>query len=84
MNIRKTNDGRLVLGDPNTTCASCGASAVVKHAANRKAELWHAPTDCCEWSRARERRFDHMRREEEHRARERQEALDRQGLEEVA
>ena len=83
MNVTMTED-RIVLGNPAATCHECGASAVVKHAANRKAELWHAPTDCCEWSRARERRFDHMRREEEHRARERQEGLNRRGLEEVA
>ena len=83
MNVTAIED-RMVLGDRNAKCHECGAEAAVKYAANGRAEFWHAPTDCCEWSRARERRFDHMRREEEHRARERQEGLDRQGLEEVA
>jgi hypothetical protein len=58
----RVEDGRWVLGNPVATCAKCGAPAAVNYAANGKAEFWHAPTDCCDWSRARERRFDAMAR----------------------
>jgi hypothetical protein len=57
MNVTRDGD-RLVLGDKSTVCHSCGASAAVHYATNGKAEIWHAPTDCCDWSRARERRFN--------------------------
>lgn len=53
-------DGRWVLGDRNATCPQCNAPAAVKYAGNGKAEVWHAPTDCCDYARARERRFAAM------------------------
>lgn len=67
MNIQHTEDGRLILGDPNTKCAKCGATAAVKYASNGKAEAWHAPTDCCEYAILRERRFARMSDDEERR-----------------
>jgi hypothetical protein len=51
------NDNRLILGDPNTTCSNCHAPAIVKYAGNGKAEIWHAPTTCCNYAINRERRF---------------------------
>jgi hypothetical protein len=62
--------GRWVLGNPVATCAKCGAGAAVHYATNGKAQFWHAPTDCCDWARDREHRFDAMAREDEHRTRE--------------
>jgi hypothetical protein len=70
VNLTVGEDGRWILGDPNATCGKCGATAAVKYAANGRAEVWHAPTDCCEWARRREREFDAAAREDEHRARE--------------
>lgn len=67
-NVRVADDGRWVLGDPNATCASCGAEAAVHYAENGRAEFWHAPTDCCEYARERERRFDQKRKDDEHRS----------------
>jgi hypothetical protein len=64
MNIQHTQDGRIILGDPNTKCTSCGATAAVKYASNGKAEVWHAPTDCCEYAILRERRFARLAQEE--------------------
>ena len=55
MNVRTGEDGRWVLGNPNATCQWCGAPAAVNYAANGRAEVWHAPTDCCEKARARNR-----------------------------
>lgn len=52
-----TEDGRWVLGDLTCVCPSCGAVAAVHYAANGKAEVWHPPTDCCDWARGRERQF---------------------------
>ena len=52
-----TDDGRWVLGDRNAVCPKCRAPAAVHYAANGRAEFWHAPTDCCDWARARERQF---------------------------
>ena len=66
--VRTTDDGRWVLGDPNTRCPSCKAPAAVHYASNGKAEVWHAPTDCCDYAHARERRFDRMRQEADDRA----------------
>jgi len=65
MNIQHTPDGRLILGDPNITCVKCGAPAAVKYPTNGLAELWHAPTDCCEYARERERRFARLTADEE-------------------
>lgn len=76
-NVRVADDGRWVLGDPNATCASCGAEAAVHYAENGRAEFWHAPTDCCEYARRREQRFEAMRRGEEHRNRDEDERLER-------
>jgi hypothetical protein len=56
MNIQYA-DNRLILGDPNTTCSNCHAPAIVKYAGNGKAEIWHAPTTCCNYAINRERRF---------------------------
>ena len=70
MNVTVDTGGRWILGDPNARCHHCKAPAAVHHASNGKAEVWHAPTDCCEWSRARERAFDAASREDTHRARE--------------
>jgi hypothetical protein len=64
VNVNVESDGRWVLGDRNARCRHCNATAAVHYAANGRAELWHAPTDCCEYSRARERRFDDMRQRE--------------------
>ena len=64
MNVNVEADGRWVLGNPVGQCPKCGAPNAVKYAANGRAEVWHAPTDCCDWSKARERRFDLMRRAE--------------------
>jgi hypothetical protein len=66
--FRTGEDGRWVLGNPVATCRHCGAPAAVHYAENGKAEVWHAPTDCCAYSRARERRFDEMRQEDDQRA----------------
>lgn len=57
MKLRTREDGRWILGDPNATCHKCGAPAAVHYATNGRAEVWHAPTDCCGWARERERRF---------------------------
>lgn len=57
-----------MLGDPNARCPSCGAPAAVHYATNGRAEVWHAPTDCCDYAKARERRFDRMRQESDDRA----------------
>ena len=73
MNVTMTED-RIVLGNPAATCHECGAEAAVKYAANGRAEFWHAPTDCCEWAKARERRFNADRLESDHRAREQHES----------
>ena len=70
MTFTTGEDGRWILGNPVATCAKCDAPAAVHYAANGKAEVWHAPTDCCDWARERERRFDAMAREDEHRTRE--------------
>ena len=67
MNVQEQPDGRWVLGNPVGQCPQCKADNVVKYAANGRAEVWHAPTDCCDWARARERRFEMMRRAEEDR-----------------
>lgn len=61
MNVT-TSEDRIILGSRNAKCRQCGAEAAVHYATNGRAEFWHAPTDCCEWARARERRFDAMRR----------------------
>jgi hypothetical protein len=66
--FRATPDGRWVLGDPNAKCPHCGHEAAVHYAANGRAEVWHAPTDCCAYSKARERKFDEMRQEGDERA----------------
>lgn len=68
MNFAVGEDGRWVLGDPNTKCPQCGATAAVHYAANGRAELWHAPTDCCAYARERENRFARMARDDERRA----------------
>ncbi len=65
--------GRWILGNPVAVCARCHAPAAVHYAANGRAEWWHAPTDCCDWAKEREFRFDAMAREDEHRTRERRE-----------
>ena len=70
MNVNVTDDGRWVLGDKNARCRNCNHEAAVHYAQNGKAEFWHAPTDCCEYARAREREFNAASREDEHRARE--------------
>ena len=67
MNIQHSPDGRLILGNPQGTCAHCNAPAAVHYATNGKAEVWHAPTDCCEYAVARERRFARLAQEEEDR-----------------
>ena len=77
MNVNVTEDGRWVLGDKNARCRHCNADAAVHYAANGKAEFWHAPTDCCAYSRAREATFDAKRREDEHRALDHREAAER-------
>ena len=76
MNVT-TFDDRMVLGNKNARCHSCNAEAAVHYAQNGKAEFWHAPTDCCEYSKARERRFDAMSREDHHRALDHREAAER-------
>jgi len=70
VNLTVGEDGRWVLGDPSAKCRECGAAAAVKYAQNGKAEVWHAPTDCCAYSKARERDFNAASREDDHRARE--------------
>jgi len=70
VNLVIGEDGRWVLGDPNAKCRECGATAAVKYAANGRAEVWHAPTDCCDYARGREHRFTAASREDDHRARE--------------
>lgn len=70
-------DGRWVLGDRNACCHHCRAPAAVHYASNGRAEFWHAPTDCCDWARARERRFSAMSREDGYKALDRQEAAAR-------
>jgi hypothetical protein len=70
VNVNVEAGGRWVLGDPFGQCPHCKAPNTVKHAQNGRAEVWHAPTNCCEWSRARERKFDAASREDAHRARE--------------
>ena len=69
MNVTTVED-RIILGSKNAKCHSCGASAAVHYATNGRAEFWHAPTDCCQWARDRERVFNARSREDEHRARE--------------
>ena len=69
MNVR-TEDGRWVLGNPLATCPKCNAKAAVHYAQNGKAEVWHAATDCCEYAKERELRFNAASREDDHRARE--------------
>ena len=61
MNLRTGDDGRWILGNPNARCPKCDHEAAVHYAGNGRAEVWHPPTDCCDWARARERRFDTMR-----------------------
>jgi hypothetical protein len=56
VNIRY-EENRLILGDRNATCSKCGALAAVKYAANGLAEVWHAPTDCCDWARQRDKYY---------------------------
>ena len=73
MNVTTFED-RIVLGSKNAKCHKCGASAAVHYATNGRAEFWHAPTDCCDWARARELRFNALTRESDHRAREAHEA----------
>lgn len=63
MNVER-GEGKWVLGDRNARCPYCGAPAVMKKASNGRAELWHAPTDCCDRARLREKQFDGMRRRE--------------------
>ena len=63
-------DGRWILGDPQARCPKCDHEAAVHYATNGRAEVWHAPTDCCEWARARERAFHRMAVEDERRAEE--------------
>ena len=65
MNFRATDDGRWVLGDKNARCPKCNHEAAVHYATNGKAELWHAPTDCCDYARTRERRFHAMSQADE-------------------
>ena len=68
MNVT-TFDDRMVLGNKNARCHSCNAEAAVHYATNGRAEFWHAPTDCCDWARARERRFNTASLESDHQAR---------------
>jgi hypothetical protein len=75
MNVNVESDGRWVLGNPVGACPKCKAPAAVKYAANGKAEVWHAPTDCCDWARERERRFDGMRQREAERDERREEHM---------
>ena len=77
MNVDVEGDGRWVLGDKNARCPHCKATAAVHYAANGRAELWHAPTDCCNYSRERERRFHAMSQEDHHRALDHREAAER-------
>ena len=76
MNLVIGEDGRWVLGNPNARCRECGAPAAVHYAANGKAEVWHAPVDCCEYARARELRFGAASREDTHRERESRESAE--------
>jgi len=73
--VNVEGDGRWVLGDKNTKCRHCNAEAAVHYAANGRAEVWHAPTDCCDWARERERRFDGMRQREAERDQRREEHM---------
>ena len=68
------DDGRWILGDPNARCHKCDAPAAVTYAGNGKAEVWHAPTDCCAYAREREARFHAMAIADEQHA---QDAFDR-------
>lgn len=68
--VQKGEDGRWILGDPNARCSKCGHEASVHYATNGRAEAWHAPTDCCDWARARERQFHRMAVDDERRAEE--------------
>jgi len=65
VNFQATDDGRWILGDKNARCPKCDHEAAVHYATNGKAELWHQPTDCCDWARARERQFSDMARTDE-------------------
>jgi hypothetical protein len=70
VNVQEQPDGRWVLGNPVGQRSKCKAPNAVKYVANGRAEVWHAPTDRCDWARKREREFDAAAREDEHRARE--------------
>ena len=74
MKFTTTEDGRWVLGNKNARCPKCDADAAVHYATNGKAEVWHPPTDCCDWARARERAFHRMSIDDDQHA---QEAEDR-------
>jgi len=67
VNVQREED-RIVLGSKRAKCPKCNAPAAVHYATNGKAEIWHPPTDCCDWAQARERRFDAMRRQSDARA----------------
>jgi hypothetical protein len=69
MNVDRDED-RIILGSKRAKCHKCSAPAAVTYATNGKAEFWHAPTDCCDWARDREHRFNAQSREADHRARE--------------
>lgn len=60
MKVVVRDDGRWILGDPHARCPKCDAPAAVHYATNGRAEVWHAPTDCCDYARSRERRFAAM------------------------
>lgn len=68
MNVAHEDD-RIILGDKNAKCHSCNAEAAVHYATNGRAEFWHSPTDCCDWAKARERRFNAASLEGDHQAR---------------
>lgn len=44
----RDDEGRLILGNPNSKCHSCGSTAAVTISTCNRVAFWHPPTNCCQ------------------------------------
>ena len=54
--VERDETGALIFGSPNITCPWCHAPAELTYGTTGKAGIWHAPLNCCDKRRERQRR----------------------------